>query len=214
MKMIVCRRRRNAVNTAKPLQKLTLVVTALALPLLLAQSAKATIYGYTVHLDGPTEGTPSLGVGNGQVQYDNVLHTLFIGGSFSGLTGTTTASHIHASTGVPFGGTAGVATMTPSFSGFPLGVTSGTFTNTYDLTLSGSWNSTFITANGGSPATAEVALFNAMQAGMAYWNIHSTQNTGGEIRGFLTPIPEPSAIALAGGAGAAFLAWRRRGKKQ
>src|SRR5262249_50048791 len=145
-----------------------------------------------------------------QVQYDSVLHTLFVGGSFSGLTGTTTASHIHASTGVPFGGTAGVATMTPSFSGFPLGVTSGTFTNTYDLTLSNSWNIAFIHANGATPAGAEAALFTAMQSGESYWNIHSSVNPGGEIRGFLVAIPEPTTIALVGGAGAAFLAWRRR----
>jgi len=210
MKKLVYRRPRNAVNPAKPVQKLSLLVAALALPLLLAQPAKAFVYGYTVNLDGPTEGNASPGIGSGLVQYDDILHTLSLGGSFSGLTGTTTASHIHAATATPFSGTAGVATMTPSFSGFPLGVTSGTFTNSYNLTLAASWNSAYISANGGTPATAENALFSAMQTGRSYWNIHSSTFGGGEIRGFLVAIPEPSAIALAGFAGASFLAWRRR----
>src|SRR5262249_16285638 len=158
-----------------------------------------------VHLDGPTEGNASPGTGSGLVQYDDFLHILSIGGSFSGLTGTTTASHIHASTGVAFGGTAGVATMTPSFSGFPLGVTSGHFTNSNNLTLLSSWNGAFITANGGPPATAEAALLTAMQQGMAYWNIHSSTFGGGEIRGFLVNVPEPTTLSLAALAGVALL---------
>jgi len=217
MKMIIGRRRRNAVNPAKPVRKLALLVAALALPLLLAQPAKAFVYGYTVALDGPSEPTPSAGIGSGLVQYDDILHTLSLGVSFSGLTNltaggqpsSTTASHIHAATTLPFSGTAGVATTTPSFAGFPLGVTSGTFTNTLNLTLSNSWNVAFINANGASTAGAEAALFSAMQSGKVYWNIHSTAFGGGEIRGFLVAIPEPSAIALVGGAGAVFLAWHR-----
>lgn len=221
MKKIVCPRRPNAVNPAKPVQKLIALTAALALPLLLAQPAKATIYGYTVSLNGPNEPTPSAGVGSGFVQYDDVLHTLSLGVSFSGLTNltsggaasSTTASHIHAATNnvPPFTGTAGVATTTPSFTGFPLGVTSGTFTNTLDLTLASSWNPSFVTANG-NIATAEVNLFSAMQSGHAYWNIHSTAFPSGEIRGFLIAVPEPSTAALLGGAGAAFLAWRRTRK--
>ena len=61
------------------------------------------------------------------VVYDDLAHTLSVDASFSGLLGTTTAAHIHAATAVPGVGTAGVATQTPSFVGFPLGVTSGTF---------------------------------------------------------------------------------------
>ena len=38
----------------------------------------------------------------------------------------------------------------------------------------------------------------AMAAGKTYWNIHSTTFTGGEIRGFLTAVPEPTALALFG----------------
>jgi hypothetical protein len=46
-------------------------------------------------------------------------------------------------------GAAGVATQTPSFSAFPLSVTSGTYNNTFDTTLTSSFNSVLVTANGG-----------------------------------------------------------------
>jgi hypothetical protein len=80
-----------------------------------------------------------------------------------------------------------------------------------DLTAASSYTSSFITANGGTPAGAESALASAMAGGMAYWNIHSSSFPGGEIRGFLVPVPEPSALALFGlGAGA--VVWRLRRK--
>src|SRR3954467_1051540 len=85
---------------------------------LFAAPASAAVVVYTTHMDGPTEGTPSLGTGNGTITYDNVAHTMRVQASFTGLSGTTTASHIHAPTAVPFAGTASVATQTPSFSGF------------------------------------------------------------------------------------------------
>ena len=174
-------------------------------------SAQAAQFQYVVTLNGPNEPTPSLGIGAGTVNYDDVAHTLELQVSFSGLTGTTTASHIHAPTTSPFSGTAGVATTTPSFAGFPLGVTSGSFSNTLDLTLASSFNPSYVTANGGTPASAESAFAAALAGGQAYWNIHSSSFGGGEIRGFLVPVPEPSALALFGlGAGA--IAWRLRRK--
>ena len=89
--------------------------------------------------------------------------------------------------------TAGVATTTPDFAGFPIGVTSGTYINTLDLTLSSSYNPSYITANGGTTASAEAALVSAIAAGEAYVNIHTTTFAGGEIRGFLQPVPEPGS---------------------
>jgi hypothetical protein len=56
---------------------------------------------------------------------------------------------------------------------------------TYDTTLTSTWNGAFITANGGTPASAEAALANAIQSGGVYLNIHTTAFPGGEIRGFL-----------------------------
>ena len=109
-------------------------------------------------------------------------------------------------------GTAGVATTQPYFAGFTTGVTSGSYNNTLDLTLSSSYNSAYVTANGGTTATAEAALAQAIADGKSYLNIHTTFKTGGEIRGFLLPVPEPSSMALLGlGIGAAF--WSRRRRK-
>lgn len=182
-------------------------------------SAHAAVFQYSVTLNGPNEPTTSLGTGSGTVNYDDFNHLLQLQVIFTGLTnfGTgTTASHIHAGTiNPPFTGTAGVATTTPSFAGFPLGVFSGSFSNTLDLTLASSWNPSYVTANG-SIAGAETALGVAMASGRAYWNIHSQTFGGGEIRGFLTAVPEPSSLALAGlGAiGVAARVWsRRRAKK-
>jgi hypothetical protein len=120
--------------------------------------------------------------------------------TFSGLANDqgngTTASHIHAATTLPFQGTAGVATTTPSFAGFPLNVFAGEFHNTLDLTQSTSWNPSYVTANGGTTATAEVAFASALATGRSYWNIHSGKFGGGEIRGFLQLVPEPASCLL------------------
>ena len=173
-------------------------------------STQAALFEYSVSLDGPSEPSPSLGTGSGTVIYDDLNHTLQLQVSFSGLQGTTTQSHIHGPTTTPFAGTASVATTTPNLAGFPLGVTSGSFSNTLDLTLASSYNPSFITANGGTTAGAEAALAAAMAGGRTYWNIHSSDFPGGEIRGFL--VPEPSTLALFG-LGAGFLAWRLRQRR-
>lgn len=164
----------------------------------IAFATNAAVFDYSMTLDGPSEPTSSPGIGSGSASYDDTLHTLQIQLSFSGLDGNTTAAHIHAPTLVPLSGTAGVATTTPSFAGFPLGVTSGTFSTTLDLTQSSSYNPSYITANGGTTAGAESALAAAIAGGNAYFNIHSTSFGGGEIRGFLVAVPEPSMLAIAG----------------
>ncbi len=135
--------------------------------------------------------------------------------TFSGLLGTTTASHIHAATGMPDTGTAIVATQTPTFTGFPLGVNSGTYDHTFDTSQDSFYNPAFETANGGTAASAEAALAAALDAGEAYLNIHTTVVPGGEIRGFLhaQTVPEPSSLALCGlGAACAIVSAVRRRK--
>jgi hypothetical protein len=89
-----------------------------------------------------------------------------------------------------------VATPTPSFPAFPTGVTSGSYLRDFDLTLASSYNGAFVTANGGTPASAEAALFAGLNAGQAYFNIHTATFPGGEIRGHFALVPEPGTWAL------------------
>ncbi len=169
------------------------VVVAIALVLAIAavSPANAAVIVYNVVLNGANESPPngSPGVGTGIVEVDASAHTMRVYANFSGLSGTTSACHIHAATAVPGTGTAGVATTTPTFSGFPSGVTAGTYDNTLNMTLASSYNPAYVTAHGGNTTQAEADLFQAIAEGRAYLNIHTSVVPGGEIRGFLTPAP-------------------------
>jgi hypothetical protein len=161
-----------------------------------AGAAQATLIVYNLSLSGAAEGNASPGIGTATIAFDTVAHTMAVNTSFSGLTSPSNIAHIHCCTAVPGFGTAGVATQLPSFVGFPVGVTSGTYSNTFDLTLASSWNPAFVTANGGTTAGAETALLNGSAAGRSYLNIHTTAFPAGEIRGFLAPAPEPATWAM------------------
>ena len=187
----------------------------LGLALLCGSTAFAAPIVYVAVLDGASEAAPNAsgGTGTATVTVDAAAHTMLVQVAFSGLDGLTTAAHIHCCTAVANTGTAGVATVTPTFTGFPAGVTSGVYSQLYDLTLAGSFNPTFVTNNGGTAASAEAAFLAGMAAEKTYFNIHSSLYGGGEIRGFLreTPaVPEPSTLLLSGGAILALAAFRRR----
>lgn len=149
---------------------------------------------YFADLNGPNESpsNASPGIGSARVDLDLVEHTMRVRVTFSGLTGTTTASHIHACTATPGAGNAGVATQVPTFVDFPLGVTSGTYDHSFDTLLLSTYNPAYVTAHGGTAAGAEAALAACIAGGGAYLNVHSTAFPGGEIRGFLLPAPTPA----------------------
>lgn len=187
------------------MNKILSVVPLAAALLLAAPLSHATLLHFSANLDGPGEfpANASPASGFAMVDLDTSAHTMHVNITFSGLLGTSTASHIHCcvapDAAVP---TAGVATTTPTFTGFPLGVTSGTYDHLFDLTLASSFNPSFITAHGGTEAGAEAFLTAGMIAGESYVNIHTTQFAGGEIRGFLqavpAQVPEPGTISLLG----------------
>ncbi len=103
----------------------------------------------------PSNPSPANGIFMGT--YDNATNTLSFDLIFNGLLGATTVSHFHGP--APFGINAGVQIP---LVGFPAGVSSGTYSNSFVLT----------------PAQ-EADLLN----GLWYLNIHTSLYPGGEIRG-------------------------------
>lgn len=172
---------------------LSLAAAALLSAAPLAQ-ADSTLFTGTF---APEGGGGRTGSGTLSLLYDDDAHTMLINATFAGLSGTTSTAHIHCCTATPSTGTAGVALATGGIlPGFQLGVQSGTYTQLIDLSLTTNYGAAFVTASGGTAAGAESALINALTTQTAYFNIHSTTFTGGEIRAFVTAVPEPGTWAL------------------
>lgn len=177
------------------MRKLLWGVALVALAFLSAPAASANSIVFTTTLLGSNETPPnaSTATGSATVTLDTTALTITVNETFSGLIGgNASAAHIHCCA-VP-----GVATgVAIPFTGFPA-ATSGTYTHTFDLTLSSSYNAAFITANGGTVALAQAALIAGMLNGLSYVNIHDATFPGGEIRGQLPAVPEPATLTLFG----------------
>ena len=141
------------------------------------------------------EAAGATGTGSVRVTFDTNLHQLGISAKWSGLSGTTTVAHIHCCVAAP--GTFGVAVTPGTLPGFPVGVKAGTYNALLDLTQSTTFTNGFRNNFGGGTVTgAEAALLGGLRNGRAYFNIHTSAFPGGEIRGFLAPVPEPESWAL------------------
>jgi hypothetical protein len=199
-------------------------IAGFALSIALASCLPAAPITFSATLTGPAEEppVPSPGIGAALVTIDPVAHTMVINTSFSGLLGTTTMAHIHVINGPNDANTSDtvgpVATTTPTFPNFPLGVTAGSYFRTFDTLNTSTYNNpAWLNGSAALNPTltpieaAELELFRGITEGRAYFNIHTNAFPGGEIRGFLTPIPEPATLGgMAVGLSLLTLVHRRR----
>src|SRR5215471_15289140 len=159
----------------RPAMLRTLFAAAAAAALLVGASpGQAAIHHLHADLSGAAEVTPtgSPGTGEADVLVNDVSGLMVVDVDFTGLEAGVTASHIHCCTAVAGTGAAGVATTVPTFTGFPSGVTFGSYHHVFDMTLASSYNPSFVTAHGGTAAGAEAFLFAGMFADKSYLNIH------------------------------------------
>ena len=173
-------------------KRFLVVLAALVVGLVLSSTtAKANVWVLAGVLDGAQETPPNIspGQGYGTLTLDDITGQVIVtSGVFSNLTVAANNAHIHGL--APPGTPAGVL-IPLTFSA----ATSGTFSGAGILT---------------APQIA------GMLAGQTYFNIHTPGiYSGGEIRGQILVIPEPSTLTLVGlgVVGLAVRAWNRRAKK-
>ena len=140
-------------------------------------------------------------MGSGSLELSGNMLSIAI--SFSGLSSPFSAVHIHGPAANSPASTAGIL------------YNLGGITLTAGDGLSGTINGVItLTANPNGTMWSIAQQMSQLNSGMWYVNIHSSAFSGGEIRGQILPVPEPSTWALLG-LGATGLLWRMlRRKKQ
>jgi hypothetical protein len=135
----------------------------------------------------------------GGIFFDDVSNLLTINvgwgtaNGFTNLSGNATAMHIHQSTGFTTNG------------GVQVGL---------DSLGSPSYNNNAISGGFSGAVTLSAAQETALLSGLLYINVHTTANPGGEIRGNLVAVPEPSSVALVALVGVPVVIARMRARRK
>lgn len=156
------------VRTLLPLCAATALIAALGTP------SRAQTFLISVPLNAAQEilHPVSPGTGVGTISLDLPTDVMTVNLSFSNLTSNATAAHIHG----PAGPGVDAPVLFP-FTGVPVATSGSIPQQQFTLT----------------PAQAL-----QLEQGLFYFNVHSVNNPGGEIRGQIAPaaVPEPGAYAL------------------
>lgn len=154
----------------KLISKTSIAALALALGLL-SVPRDGVAQSFQALLRGTNEVPPNASTATGFSTLLVVGNMLQVNVQFSGLSANATAAHIHCCS-LPTAN----SSVNIGFAGFP-NATSGLFTAMYDL-------------------TGNTTLVAGLNSGLAYVNIHSGTFPGGEIRGQISVVPEPSTVLL------------------
>ncbi len=149
--------------------------------------------------------------GTGSASYDTGTMMLDVNVSWTDLSAPATIAHIHCCSG-PGANSVVAVDFVPA--GFP-NTTSGMFAHAFDLDSAASYGAAFLANNGGSVDAARTALLAGLGGSLAYFNIHTSNFPGGEIRGDIAPVPLPAGLLLLGSGllGIAGVAHRRSGRR-
>lgn len=134
----------------------------------------------------------SPGTGFGTVTLDALQELLTVNMTYSNLLAPATGAHIHRGA---IGVNGPVAIDFPP-NGFLLGLTSGSYSRVFDLSLASTYGGGYLTSFGGNVSAARADIVSNFLAGNSYLNIHSSARPAGEIRGQLQVVPEPSTYVL------------------
>ena len=156
----------------------------------------AQAQSYVGNLDSGQDGGGNR-TGSGIFSLTLTENVMTISGNFSGLSGVAVNAHIHGPS--PTGQNSGV--LYGLFSQITLGSDnkSGSITATVPLI-----------ANPNGTAFDVPTQLNQLNNGLWYFNIHSSTFGGGEIRGQILSVPEPSTMALGAASLVGLMLWQLR----